>query len=1138
MLNRTILVIVLFCYCITANSQTPIQLSSQPNFTYTENFSDIGNWVFNTTPQDGNFASGIGATAWNGNVVNATGTVPSALRIVASSLEWKIPPTGSGGYGSGVYKENERLTLLATGTSDNNNSVAMDLNLNFTGVNVGTLSFDWASLNNSTGNRNGSLRVYATIDGTTFTEITGAQVLNFTNNSPTSGSIVNIPMPTIFNNSATAKLRFYYHNGSGGTTGSRPRLGLDNVKVTAVPTTPCATPTAQATNFVAGTVINNAITFSFTPASPAPQNYLVVISNNSVLTSNPTDLTTYSVGDELGDGNVISIANNSTITATGLNASTTYYFFVFSTNNACTGGPLYLTASPLTGSATTLAGALPCAAPPTQPTNLQFSNVGLNSITGTFTAAANTNEYLIVRSLSSTFSGTLNNGTTYNGGNVLGNGSVVTRTAANTFTANNLVSGTTYYFYVFGLNNQNCTSGPVYNSISPLSNNISTTSLPTCVTPTAQATNLNITISNTSSVGYFSPSTSADAYLIIRSTSSTLNTNPVDNTNYTIGSSFGNGTVIQVSNSTGFIDNGLTSSTTYYYFVFAMNSNCNGGTKYLTTNPLTATITTTAVAALNYYFGNLHAHSSYSDGNQDNNSLTPANDYAYAKNSLCMDFLGISEHNHATAGMHIADWQPGLNQAAAATSANFLALYGMEWGVLSNGGHVLIYGTNQLIGWENNNYNIYVPKSDYIGTPETTGTTGLFRTINQLGGNAFATFAHPSFSDFNNLTGIAYNATADSAVVGMAIASGPAFSTNTTYSDPPSSFSYIDFYTRMLSKGYHIGPMMDHDTHYTNFGRSSNNRLVTIAPALNSNDFYTAMLNRNFYATEDCDTRVQFTLNNQLMGSIANGTLPPTISVYAIDPTNPSFTPTIKVMYGVAGSNIPAIQLTSIGASTLNYTDYSLSTGINAYYYLDITIAGNRTITAPIWYTKTAVVPVKLLSFTATLNSNKKVNLQWSTTNEINNHLFVVEKSFDGNSFTQLGSIEAKNNVSINEYSLLDAAILERITYYRLKQIDKNGKFSYSNIVSVNPVTIAKNTVAVYPNPIVGSIMNIGLQSTQNTKAALMITDVTGRIVLHQQSSIIKGSQLIQVDVSRLSTGTYYLTVLFNNEKITQKISK
>jgi hypothetical protein len=43
----------------------------------------------------------------------------------------------------------------------------------------------------------------------------------------------------------------------------------------------------------------------------------------------------------------------------------------------------------------------------------------------------------------------------------------------------------------------------------------------------------------------------------------------------------------------------------------------------------------------------------------------------------------------------------------------------MEWGVISNGGHVLVYGTNQLIGWETNNYNVYVPKSNYLGTPNT-----------------------------------------------------------------------------------------------------------------------------------------------------------------------------------------------------------------------------------------------------------------------------------------------------------------------------------------------------------------------------------------------------------------------------------
>lgn len=1139
MLNRLLISLGLFLFFIPISfSQTPVNLASQINFTYTENFSDINNWVFSTTPANGTFTAGNGALAWNGNVSGGTASIPNPTRITVNTTSFQIPPSGAQGFSSGVYKGNESLVLLSAGTTDNTSSATMDLNLNFTGVNAGTLSFDWASVNNSTGNRSSSFRVYATVDGTNFTEITGAQVLNFTNNSPTSGSIVNIPLPTIFNNSSTAKLRFYYHNGSGGATGSRPRFSFDNVKVTAVPTTPCSIPQAQPTNFSIGTVINNAITFSFTPATLAPQNYLTVMSTNSVLTSNPTNFTIYSVGDELGDGNVVSISNNATVTVTGLDASTTYYFFVFATNNACTGGPLYLTSNPLIGNATTLAGALPCVAPTAQPTNLQFSNIGLNSITGTFTAAANADEYLIVRSLSSTFSGTLNNGTTYNGGNVLGNGSVVTRTSSTNFTANNLVSGTNYYFYVFALNNQNCTGGPIYKSNNPLTNNVSTTALPICATPVTQPTNIIVNPSNTSVNGYFTPSPTADGYLIVRSISATLTATPIDNTNYTVNSSLGNGTIIQVSNATAFFDNGLTSSTTYHYFVFAKNSNCTGGTKYLTNNPLTISTTTTSAAPLNFYYGNLHAHSSYSDGNQDNTSLTPADNYAYAKNSLCMDFLGISDHNHATAGMRIADWQPGLTQAAAATTPNFLALFGMEWGVLSNGGHVLIYGTNQLIGWETNNYNVFVPRSDYLGTPETTGTTGLFRTLNNLGGNAFATFAHPSFSDFNNLSNLPYNATADSAVIGMAIASGPAFSTNTTYSDPPSSYSYLDYYSRMLSKGYHIGPMMDHDTHYTNFGRSTNNRLVTIAPSISSSSFYNAMLNRNFYATEDCDTRVTFTINNQLMGSIIASSQAPAISVYAIDPTNPTILPTIRLMYGIAGSGIPAVQLTSLTSNTLTYTDYALNTSNQAYYYLDITIAGNRTITSPIWYTKTTVVPVQFLSFTALLNNTKNAILNWSTSKEINNQKFIIEKSLNGKDFFVLDSVFAKNETSIiNHYSFIDKRIIEKTSYYRIKQIDVDGKFSYSSTVAINLATENKNMVALFPNP-VQNVLNLNIQSTSNTKTALIITDITGRIVLHEQLTINRGVQIKSLDINKLSKGNYHLTVLLNGERIVQKLVK
>ena len=232
-------------------------MGSQPNFSYTENFSDINNWVFSATPANGIFTAGIGASAWKGNEVSAIGSIPSALKITTLSTFFQTPPSNNNGYSGGVYKGNQSLILLSTGTTDNSTSVSMDFFLDFTGVNAGNLSFDWNSLNNSTGNRIGSLRVYASVDGATFTEITGAQVLNFTNNLATGGSIVNVALPASFNNSATARLRFYYHNGIGGTSGSRPRVNIDNVKVTANPTTLCSSPAAQATNFSAGTIINN-----------------------------------------------------------------------------------------------------------------------------------------------------------------------------------------------------------------------------------------------------------------------------------------------------------------------------------------------------------------------------------------------------------------------------------------------------------------------------------------------------------------------------------------------------------------------------------------------------------------------------------------------------------------------------------------------------------------------------------------------------------------------------------------------------------------------------------------------------------------------------------------------------------------
>lgn len=1121
-----------------ALAQTPVNMSLQNGLTYDENFNNIANWTFNTSPTNGTLTGGVGANHWKGiDVATTTPAIPNGARVTHLSNFFQTQ-SSSGGvpiYSSGIYKGNQSLIMLTTGATDNTSAIAFDLYLDFTNVNAGTLSFDWNSLNNNSGNRKGSLRVYATTDGVNYTEITAAQVLNFTNFSPTSGSIINAALPSNFNGSATARLRFYYHNGVGGTSGSRPRINIDNVKVTATSTTPCTAPIAQPTAFSLGTVLYNTINFSFTAASPAPQNYLVVISKNNSLSSYPTNGSVYNIGDNVGDGTVATITNTTNVSITGLTNSTTYYIYVFAMNNVCQGGPLYYSNNPLTGSATTLAGLLPCSSSINQPTNLIFSNATTTSISGSFTASSNADEYIVVRTTAANFTGTLNNGTTYNGGNFLGNGTIVTRTSGNTFTANSLISGTTYYFWVFAVNSKNCNNGPAYNTISPLTANIATVSLPACNAPTAQPTLLQLTASNAYVNGYFVASNSADGYLVLRSLNNSLSILPTNGTNYAIGSNLGTATVVANGSATSFIDNNLVANTTYYYFVLAKNSNCIGTTPvYLTTTPLMASASTTTTATQNFYFGNLHAHSSYSDGNVDNTALIPSDDYAYAKNSLCMDFLGISEHNHL---MNVSNWQPGLAQATAATTANFLALYGMEYGVISNGGHVLIYGSDQLIGWTTNNYNIFVAQSDYTGTAETTGSTGLFRTINNMnnaGNVVFTSLAHPDFSDYNNIANTVLNATADSAISGCAVASGPAFSQNTSYSDPPSAMGYLDYFNRLLSIGYHIAPFMDHDNHYTTFGRTNNNRLAVLSPTLNKNDFLTAVKNRKCYASEDCDTRIIFTLNNNDMGSITTGNTTPAMSVYAYDPTSPTAVPTIKLMYGIAGSLVTANAITTSNDNSLNYNDNNIPNNTQVYYYADIIINGKRTITAPIWYTKTSAVPVKWISFTAQLNRNRTVLLQWQTTNEINNKEFIVERSADGINYKPINIVAA--NI-INKYSLIDEQPIEAINYYRLKQIDNDGKYSYSSIASVSLKSSNNNSFNIVQNP-VQQQLQLKLNAANAGNAQLIITNILGKTVATKTLNLVKGFQNVFANTNELASGNYFVSIIFNNEIVSDRFIK
>ncbi len=1121
----------------------PVPMAAQPGLSYTETFMDIANW-------SNFFITGIGANHFNG--LSFTATAPATgipgsgatagTVLTASTLSFQ---PGNPGTSGGIQKGTDQLApipatqsilLLSTGSTDNSSASAIDFYMDFTGVNAGTLSFDYQTFSNALGtganDRTGSLRVYTSTDGVTFTELTN--ILSFVNNTPISGTKANIPLPASFNNSATARLRFYYHNGTGGTNGSRPKMSIDNLKVTAVATTPCVSPAGGPSNLIFGTITDVSIQGSFTAATPVADGYLVVMSTGNALTGNPVDGQVYNIGDNLGDGTVIANGNALSFTATNLTALTTYYFFIFPVNSVCTGGPLYKTTGILTGSATTIAGLPPCAAPASQPTNLIFGTTGINSIQGSFTATT-ANEYLVLTSTSASLSNNPVNAQVYNAGDILGNAVVVQRSAATSFTATGLVPNTQYNFFVFSLNAQGCISGPAYNTVAPLSGTQTTQPLPPCVAPSAQPTALVLRASNTTVSGTFIAASGADDYLVVSSTSPTLAATPVDNTDYNTGDNFGVGIVVANSANNTFLTTSVTANTTYYYFVFAANKNCSGGTKYTPAAALTGTVVTTNDLPNNYYFGTLHSHSDYSDGNKDNPGYTPADDYNYAMTALCMDYLGISEHNHFSSpdnpGNSIANYHLGPTQATTFTNAhpNFLALYGMEWGVISGGGHVVIYGDgmDNLWGWESgsggwgatNNYDVYVPKSVY------TGGTGLFKTVNDnLATNTFASLAHPNLGDFNGIGNtVPYNAAADSAITAVAVESGPAFSTNTTYGDPAASMSYLWYYQTMLSKGYHLGPTIDHDNHNTTFGHTTTSRTAIVAPVLTKTALIGGMRNMHFYATQDCDTKVDFILNTKIMGSAVSDRFAPNIAVTLTDATTSTAGAIIRVMYGVPGSGVLPVKIDSAIGSSLKFTDVNIPNNTTGYYYIDITNGTTRIVTAPIWYIRNDVtggpLPIKLNSFDVQKIDNS-AKITWSTEQEINSSHFIVERSVDGRTWNTIATVAAAGNSSHRtDYGIFDNAPMRGVNYYRLKEVDKDSKYEYSDIRKA--LFNSDHTAQVVPNP-AKDFINLYRAKAGSLPAMIQLLNTDGKIVYKTTST----QSTLQIKTAGLSKGLYFVKVV------------
>ncbi|MEO0775968.1 MAG: DUF1501 domain-containing protein [Bacteroidota bacterium] len=168
-------------------------------------------------------------------------------------------------------------------------------------------------------------------------------------------------------------------------------------------------------------------------------------------------------------------------------------------------------------------------------------------------------------------------------------------------------------------------------------------------------------------------------------------------------------------------------------------------------------------------------------------------------------------------------------------------------------------------------------------------------------------------------------------------------------------------------------------------------------------------------------------------------------------------------------------------------------------------------------------LPVVLTTFEAEVIEDKVVLLQWSTSSEVNSDYFEVERSKDGSDFEYLGRVAARGeSSSFQSYELLDEEPLLGTSYYRLRSVDLDDTFAFSDVRSVTLNRQLVSHFKLYPNPAIYDA-NVVLTSTINTAATVQLYAVDGSQVLSRDLSIDRGFNKLAIDVSRLTAGQYLL---------------
>lgn len=178
-------------------------------------------------------------------------------------------------------------------------------------------------------------------------------------------------------------------------------------------------------------------------------------------------------------------------------------------------------------------------------------------------------------------------------------------------------------------------------------------------------------------------------------------------------------------------------------------------------------------------------------------------------------------------------------------------------------------------------------------------------------------------------------------------------------------------------------------------------------------------------------------------------------------------------------------------------------------------------------YGQSVSLPVRFIDFTATRANVHDVQLMWKTTNEFNSDHFVIEKKKNNGTFAELTVVDAQGlTQGINEYAYLDQSGMGNENYYRIKQVDVDGTFQYTNVVMVEIDDLKDNDRFVaFPSPATTEVTLKATTAKLDADYNFTVSDVNGKTVYTGVMTQNAGNSF-KIDVSTFAAGTYNITTV------------